>query len=74
MRGIENLVGKAQNETSKLIEKNSANIRVITSDLKAVTKFINKKNDDSQRLQEIISNFKDRLMEKYAILADEYVE
>lgn len=26
------------------------------------------------RLQEIIGNFKDRLMEKYAVLADEYTE
>ena len=56
------------------IEKCAAQIRVCNADIKTNTKFLKKKNEDAQKLQEIVSSFKDRLMEKYAVLADEYTE
>ena len=55
-------------------DKTQASIRVLTSDVKATSKFISKKNDESAKMQAIIGSFKERLMEKYAVLADEYTE
>ena len=62
------------NQLENKIERQAGNVRVLQADLKAQSKFVQKKNDDTVRLQEIIGNFKDRLMEKYAVLADEYTE
>ena len=56
------------------LEKQAAQLRVVQSDLKAQARFVQKKNDDSTRMQEILGSFKDRLMEKYATLADEFTE
>ena len=56
------------------VEKNSQQVRAVQSTLKAQEKFFAKKNDDTAKMQEIMGNFKDRLMEKYAVLADEYTE
>ena len=44
------------------------------SDVKATNRFIEKKNQDTVKMQEIVSSFKDRLMEKYQVLSDEYTE
>lgn len=75
------MVKKVQSDLDKVnqllenkIERNAASIRVVASDLKNQGKFLQRKTDDAARLQEIISAFKDRLMEKYAVLADEYTE
>ena len=63
-----------QNKLENKIEKCAAQLRIVGSDLRQTNKFVAKKNDDTTRMQEIINNFKDRLMEKFAVLSDEYTE
>ena len=62
------------NQLENKMERQAGNVRILQADLKAQSKFVSKRNDDTIRMQEIIGNFKDRLMEKYAVLADEYTE
>ena len=74
MESTETKMLNIENEISNKIDRTDATIRVIQSDLKAQAKFLAKKNDDSKRLQEVIASFKDRMMEKQAVLADEYTQ
>lgn len=74
IRKLETDIANVQLDAQSKVEKNAANTRVLAADVKNLSKFINKKNDDTNRMQEIINSFKDRLMEKYAALSDEYTE
>lgn len=69
---FDNELKQSTNELENKIDQVNATIRVIQSDISAQAKFIAKKNDDSSKMQEIISAFKDRIMEKYVVMADEY--
>ena len=42
--------------------------------MKTLTKVVDKKNAESAKMNEIVSNFKDRLMEKWQVLSDEYTQ
>lgn len=63
--------------TSKVdnkIDKITGGMRLLKSDFEATTKIIEKKANESNKIENIISNFKDRMMEQYRILNDEYTD
>jgi chromosome segregation ATPase len=55
-----------------LTEKNSATIRVHTQELKEIRKYMDKKREESVLLQEVLDSYKDRMVEKFKAMSDEF--
>jgi chromosome segregation ATPase len=59
-------------EAINLNEKNAAQIRNHTQEFKDVKKFMEKKREEKIMLQEVLDSYKDRMVEKFKTMTDEF--
>ena len=64
-RRLETAINNLETRIEAKIENTLAQQRIIKGDMKTLTKVVDKKNAESAKMNEIVSNFKDRLMEKW---------
>ena len=61
-------------ETTNKNEKNNAQLRVLAADIKTLSKFMDKRSDDTLRMHEILGQYKDRMAENFRRMTDEFTE
>jgi methyl-accepting chemotaxis protein len=72
MKNVQHDTYNTARDLTQMIEKNAAAIRINSADIKQQAKFIEQRLDDDQRLQDIIGQFKDRIVEKFKTMTDEF--
>lgn len=61
-------------EVAHKTEKNAAQLRLVQTDIKGLSKFMEQRNEDSQKLHDILGKYKDRIAENFQTMTDEFTE